>query len=84
MDYASSLIMQVSIHNNKSDFNLWSFLAHNWNITFLSVRSHMLNVDVAIMFNPETEEMLRKTVEDCDQCAKKVASLTTKGEIQWS
>lgn len=40
----------------------------------------MLNVDVATMFNPETEEMLRKSVEDCDECAKKTASLTNKGE----
>ena len=46
-----------------------------------SVRSHMLNVDVATMFNPETEEILRKSVEDCEKCTTKVTALTTKGNI---
>jgi len=44
----------------------------------ISVRSHMLNVDVATMFDPEREETLRKSVEDCDKCAKNVAALASK------
>jgi hypothetical protein len=38
----------------------------------------MLNVDAATMFNPEIEEMLRRTVEDCETCTKKITALSMK------
>ncbi|CAH3046777.1 unnamed protein product [Porites evermanni] len=44
--------------------------------TKASVRCHMLNVDVVTMFNPEMMDMLNQTVEQCENCIKRMESLS--------
>lgn len=36
----------------------------------------MLNVDVVTMFNPEMMDMLNQTVEQCENCIKRLESLS--------
>ena len=38
----------------------------------LSVQSHILNIDLATMFNPYICERLEQVKEDCEECIKRM------------
>jgi len=47
-------------------------------VTKASVRCHLLNVDVVTMFSPEMVDTLNKTVEECENCIKRMENLPTE------
>ncbi|XP_031568837.1 uncharacterized protein LOC116303445 [Actinia tenebrosa] len=53
----------------------------NANLRKASVKCHTLIVDVATLFNPETEEMARNVVEDCEVCKNKVKAMLASEDL---
>lgn len=43
-----------------------------FHVSYDLVRSHLLNVDVVTQFDPHRAETLRKTVQDCEECIRKI------------